>query len=391
MGRRTAMNVKVELPSMTSFMAIVSLLKKAPSGILSVESAARSLLSCSANPTTPSLRYGDAPSIPPHVQRRSRRAKSAAVLPFVSCAARPHTDSFRIHHVVNQEALEYVLTLEDACEVCEDDISNQLGQDEDKSLSNYGFYDLLDESQDSVINCSLDAIIRDGDRLLRDDLGNEGASASVMSTCSSRLSNCTSVSISSVARTAFTHNSNTAESEECQCSYGTASSASFEFTSGQPEHYTSSSCSSPMYFQSANSGHSAGNPYRRSDSGGSSTCSADDNHVLYTGNNEDGDDREEDYEESDADEDGCDGIVAETCYSQDPLQDFEQSMAELISCRHLMEHPDELHAVYCRYIDLNPPALHPTIAMAFFHALQRLLTAPSSCTMEQQPHSRCSA
>ncbi|KAI5079179.1 hypothetical protein GOP47_0006850 [Adiantum capillus-veneris] len=384
MGRRSAMNMKMVLPTV-SWVAVMRLLKKGPSGILGIDAATKALLGCSALPNTPSLRYTDhaySPEIGGHPgARRPKVAPGAALL---SCASRPHTDSFRIHHVVNQEALQLVL-------------------DNQADLADDILYESF-ECEESL-NCSFDMIIRDGDRLLHDV---EAASASVMSSCSSRLSNCTAGSSRtafSAAHTAFSRSS--VDSEEGN--YSTASSASFQVTPGR-QYSCSSSDSYSQYSAnlsagldysadtdgmseiSANScdesdccGHrTAGHSFAAQADGiavgqghADRACGEDDvdaRHARDAGAHNDDDDDEDEHvmHDDEAMMDADAAMVAETCYSEDPLLDFEESIEELVRCHELIGQHDELHALYCRYIQLNPPTLHPTIALAFFQVLQRL-------------------
>ncbi|MCO5597273.1 hypothetical protein L7F22_051350 [Adiantum nelumboides] len=384
MGRRSTMSMKMVLPTV-SWVAVMRLLKKAPSGVLALDAASKAFLSCGALPDTPSFRYpGTQIGARPGVRRSKAAAPGAVAL--LGCASRPQTDSFRIHHVVNQEALQLVLSQR---------YDEGVGQSADEI-----FYEA-----DEPLNCSFDMIIRDGDRLLHDV---EAASASVMSVCSSRLSNCTAGSSRtaySAAPTAFS--SSSVDSEESH--YSTASSASFQVT---PERHIRRgqiySCSSPESYCHTAVSLSAGIDYNadtdcRSEISaeswddslqelqeGRSIAQAGDRNegqryadVAWAQEEEDARHARDGANDVDDDEDGMHGhddddelngddMVAETCYSDDPLLDFEESIEELVQCHQLVGHPDQLHALYCRYIQLNPPTLHPTIAMAFFHTLERL-------------------
>ncbi|MCO5575761.1 hypothetical protein L7F22_036659 [Adiantum nelumboides] len=386
MGRRSTMSMKMVLPTV-SWVAVMRLLKKAPSGVLALDAASKALLSCGALPDTSSFRYVDTQIGGRPGVRRSKAAAPGAVA-LLGCASMPHTDSFRIHHVVNHEALQLVLSQR---------YDEGVGQSADEI-----FYE-ADEA-DEPLNCSFDMIIRDGDRLLHDV---EAASASVMSVCSNRLSNCTAGSSRtaySAAPTAFS--SSSVDSEESH--YSTASSASFQVT---PERHIRRgqiySCSSPeSYCHSginlpAGIDDSADTDCRSEVSAescddslqelqeGRSIAQAGDSNVgqryadvpwaqeedarhARDGANDMDDDEDGMHGHDDDDELNGDDMVTETCYSDDPLLDFEESIEELVRCHELIGDPDQLHALYCRYIQLNPSTLHPTIAMAFFHTLERL-------------------
>eukprot|EP00250_Pteridium_aquilinum_P025316 c3055_g1_i1 orf=3-422(-) len=123
MGRRgAALSMKVVLPSV-SWVAVMRLLKKAPRNLPSMgmgtDVVMKSMMGCRAMPETESFRYTEdyLAEMKGRQGGGGRRPKPAALLPMMSkisgCASRPHTDSFRVHHVVNQEALRVMLALDD--------------------------------------------------------------------------------------------------------------------------------------------------------------------------------------------------------------------------------------------------------------------------------------
>lgn len=401
MGRRAALTMsKMVLPTV-SWVAVIRLLKKTPKSLPAsqhrpAEMALKAFMGCSQAPQTDSLRYAD--DYLGQTKGRGgggRRPKPAALLP--GCTSRPHTDSFRVHHVVNQEALQLMLSFRDY-----DDA------DADADFDYEGFF----ESDELCYG-----IIRDGDRLLHDDIyaDDSACASSSMGTCSSRLSAATSRSIMASTTYSATLSRNSVDSEGV---YSTATSASFGNTPSTPEltcnstPSTSTCGASELIYSDAISDHDLkleareeveemhhqldvegeNDAYsaeyndwnevpesKRDQMHPTSSCAED--GELHAMSWSAGDElyledagHQENYEgdgEEEEEEDDDEEAVAEMRYSEDPLEDFVEAISCMVVSQQLNK-VAQLQELYCRFLRLNAPSLHRTITLAFLHALQRL-------------------